>query len=57
MVLSQRNDIHGVTYPGVRTDYKANNIVLFPESVEQLLELEMVGMFKITKKGKNSFDL
>jgi len=57
LVLSQRNDIHGVTYPGVRTDYKANNIVLFPESVEQLLELEMVGMFKITKKGKNSFDL
>lgn len=55
MVLNQRNDIHGVTYPSVRTDYKANNIALFPESVEQFLELENVGMFKITKKGKNSF--
>lgn len=55
LVLNQRNDLHGITYPSVRTDNKANNIALFPDSVEKYLELEMVGMFKITKKGKHSF--
>lgn len=54
MVLSQHNELHGITYPSVRMDSKANNIALFPESVENLLELEMVGMFKIIKKGKHS---
>lgn len=55
LVLNQRNDLHGITYPSVRTDNKANNIALFPDSVENFLELEMAGMFKITKKGKHSF--
>ncbi len=55
LVLNQRNDLHGITYPSVRTDNKANNIAIFPDSTEQFLELEMVGMFRITKKGKRSF--
>jgi hypothetical protein len=54
LVLSQTTDVHGVTYPSVRTDYKANNIALFPDSVEYFLKLEIVGMFKITKNGNNA---
>ena len=55
LILNQRNDLHGITYPSVRTDNRANNIAIFPDSVENFLELEMVAMFKVTKKGKHSF--
>lgn len=55
LALGQNGYLQGVTYPSVRMDYKANNIAIFPETVEHFLELEMVSMFKVYKKGKEAF--
>lgn len=54
LALMNKQDLCGVTYPSVRTDYKANNIAIFPSVVEQFLDLEMVSMFNIKKSGKNA---
>lgn len=49
------NKLSGVCYPSVKAGYKANNIVLTKEAVEQFLELREVAMFKYQiKNGKPS---
>lgn len=47
------NRLHGVSYPSVQMEYKANNIVLTQEAVEQFLELREVAMFRfVPNSGK-----
>ena len=43
--------LHGIMYPSVKTEYKANNIVLTRNAVEQFLELKQVAMFKYQIKN------
>lgn len=45
----------GVAYPSVRTDYQGFNVALDIHAVENFLELEVVAMFKIYKKGDQTF--
>jgi hypothetical protein len=46
------NGLNGVFYPSVKTNYKANNIVLEPTSVEKYLDLREVAMFRYIIKNK-----
>jgi hypothetical protein len=47
------NNLNGICYPSVQTEYKANNIALTQQAVEQFLELKRVAMFKYEiKSGK-----
>lgn len=48
-------NLAGVTYPSVRTDYQGFNVALTIPAVEKFLELEIVAMFKVYKKGKHTF--
>lgn len=48
-------NLAGVTYPSVRTDYQGFNVALTMPAVESFLELEVVAMFKIYKKGDHVF--
>tara|TARA_R110001583_G_scaffold158317_1_gene310299 strand:- start:3167 stop:4087 length:921 start_codon:yes stop_codon:yes gene_type:complete len=44
----------GLKYPSVKTDYQGHNIVLTPEAVDNLLELDIVAMFRVIKNEKKS---
>lgn len=46
------NKLNGVSYPSVKTDYKANNIVLDPRAVEKYLELREVAVFRFIIENK-----
>lgn len=48
------NKLCGICYPSVRTDYKAYNIALTPDTVERYLELKQVAMFKYEVKDGNA---
>lgn len=48
-------NLSGVTYPSVRTDYQGFNVALTIPAVETFLELEVVAMFKVYKKGEHTF--
>jgi hypothetical protein len=45
----------GVAYPSVRTNYEGFNVALAIPAVETHLQLEVVAMFKIYKRGPESF--
>ncbi|MGO3241193.1 MAG: hypothetical protein ACTJFN_02070 [Sphingobacterium sp.] len=48
-------NLSGVTYPSVRTDCQGFNVALTIPAVETFLELEVVAMFKVYKKGEHTF--
>ncbi|MGN7202665.1 hypothetical protein ACTHQF_00215 [Pedobacter sp. SAFR-022] len=49
------HNVAGVAYPSVRTDYQGFNVALGIYAVENFLELEVAAMFKIYKKGEQTF--
>jgi len=51
---SDVEDIWGVVYPSVQTDFQGNNIALLPSAVERFLELEVVAMFGINTRNKHT---
>ena len=44
----------GVTFQSVRTAYLGTNVALFPCAVDEYLNLEHAGMFKVRKRGNQS---
>ncbi|MFY0481264.1 hypothetical protein ACI6PS_01560 [Flavobacterium sp. PLA-1-15] len=44
----------GIAYPSVKTEFKGQNVVLSPSAVDANLQLEVVSMFRVLKKGKNT---
>jgi hypothetical protein len=48
------NDLNGVMYPSVRTDYKGTNVVLTDRAVEKYLKLEKVCVFKYIVENRTS---
>ncbi|OYD43598.1 hypothetical protein [Sphingobacterium cellulitidis] len=54
MATTFRN-LSGVTYPSVRTEYQGFNVALTIPAVETFLDLEVVAMFKVYKKGEHTF--
>lgn len=53
MIINTRT-ASGITYPSTRTDSQGFNVALTIHAVENSLELEVVGMFKVIKKGKHT---
>lgn len=49
--ICEKVGLGGITYPSVPTEYKGQNVALFPDAVDECLELETVGLFQF--RGKN----
>jgi hypothetical protein len=48
-------NLGGITYPSVRADYHGYNVALPISAVENFLQLEVVAMFKLYKRGDELF--
>ncbi len=53
--ICEKAGLLGISYPSVPTEYKGQNVALFPKAVDEFLELELVGLFQF--KGKNEDNL